>query len=217
MSARSGHRAEPSGPADACPPVAGQKSVAELLSTEFIVATGDDGWSVPLLQIADKTTLPVFTDVAYLPPELPPRCAEWQWVLGHELVAAVQTDQIYIHPTGEVVSVEDLRQPTAALVEAAQRWYRGSGDQELLLERFREASVYCEAGDRPGMPAHRPDGSGFVPIFTSLDRFVRSMGNAAWFSTTGSDLLEVLPAGFDLVLDPGTPHSCRLPRPSLAS
>lgn len=187
------------------------RSIADWLSTEYIVATADDGWSVPLVHIADMTTLPVFATPRDLPPELPPRCAEWQRVLGHELVAAVNTDQVYVHPSGEVVSVAELRRPAAALVEAARAWHRGAGDQDRLMERFREASVYCEAGDGPELPAYRTDGS-LVPIFTSLERFVRAMGSAPWFATTGEDLLKLLPAGLDLVLDPGSPHSAPLLR-----
>lgn len=189
----------------------GAWSIPEILGTEVIVATADDGWSVPLLHVADTTTLPVFVSEADLPPRLPPRCAEWQRVFLHEIVAAVHTDQIYIHPTGELLPMAELRRPAEALVEAARRWHRGSGDQETLLARFAETSVYCEAGDRPGTPAFRAEGS-LVPIFTTLERFVRAMGNVGWFSATGAELLKLVPPGLDLVLDPGTPHSCPLPR-----
>jgi len=59
-----------------------------------------------------------------------------------------------------------------------------------------------------GVPPH-----GLVPGWTSEAELARSIGSSAWFSTTGADLLDLLPAGYDLVLDPDGDTALRL-RPS---
>ncbi|WP_438672075.1 SseB family protein [Spongiactinospora gelatinilytica] len=64
------------------------------------------------------------------------------------------------------------------------------------------------------------DGGMVIPVFSSLpalvgfaarDALVRfAAGRTGWFSARGQDLLDLLPDGFDLLLDPGTPHAVRL-------
>ena len=56
-----------------------------------------------------------------------------------------------------------------------------------------------------------PDG--LVPVWTSEVELARSVGASAWFSTTGADLLSLLPVGYDLLLDPDEDAALRL-RPS---
>jgi hypothetical protein len=52
-----------------------------------------------------------------------------------------------------------------------------------------------------------------VPVWTSEVELARSIGAGSWFSTTGADLLDLLPDGYDLVLDPDGDAALRL-RPS---
>jgi hypothetical protein len=47
-------------------------------------------------------------------------------------------------------------------------------------------------------------------MFSSLMTLARALGDTPWLSTTGKDLLDLLPDGFRLVLDPGTPHAREL-------
>lgn len=49
-----------------------------------------------------------------------------------------------------------------------------------------------------------------VPVFTSLEQFALFTGGGAWFSTTGADVLDLMPAGFDVWLDPAAEHAVRL-------
>lgn len=61
-------------------------------------------------------------------------------------------------------------------------------------------------------------GAGLVPVFSSLEELARYVvarpggqeAGCAWFSTTGSDPLGLLPDGYDLVLDPASDHGLRL-------
>lgn len=47
-------------------------------------------------------------------------------------------------------------------------------------------------------------------MFTSLDQFALFTGGGAWFSTTGADVLGLLPPGLDVWLDPAAEHAVRL-------
>ena len=78
---------------------------------------------------------------------------------------------------------------------------------------FLTATVFLHAGDRPGLMALGTPPDGLVPVWTSEAELARSLGPCAWFSTTGSDLLGLLPAGYDLLLDPDGDAPLRL-RPS---
>ncbi len=49
-----------------------------------------------------------------------------------------------------------------------------------------------------------------VPVFTSLEQFQLFTGGGAWFSTTGADLLDLLPPELDVWLDPAAEHTVRL-------
>ncbi|MFF4992767.1 SseB family protein [Streptosporangium saharense] len=80
-------------------------------------------------------------------------------------------------------------------------------------EAFNSTRFYCQATERPGTLALGDPGSGVVPVFTSLDgltAYLTARGeteDARWFSTLGADLLTLLPAGYGLLVDPGTGHA----------
>ncbi len=75
---------------------------------------------------------------------------------------------------------------------------------------FVESTVYCEAGERPGLVAMTTPTGPVIPVFTSETELARFRGAVRWFSTTGADLLDLVPPGYDLVLDPAGPHPTRL-------
>ena len=99
------------------------------------------------------------------------------------------------------------------LAATTRRWLAGSAGVQELHRAFLRATVFLQAGDRPGLMAFGAPPEGLVPVWTSEAEFARSVGPSAWFSTTGADLLDLLPAGYDLVLDPGGDAALRL-RPS---
>ena len=87
---------------------------------------------------------------------------------------------------------------TGALAELASAVAAGEADPALLGPAFCAATVFALAAERPGVVA--PAG-GPVPVFSSLDQLGRCAGPARWLSTTGEDLLRLLPPGTDLLLD----------------
>lgn len=97
------------------------------------------------------------------------------------------------------------------LVEAASRVLAGEGTPQQLLEAFLAAQVFCEAPPLPGVvPARTPDGRDVVCVHSSPAQLAAARGPVRWFATTGLDLLDQLPAGHDLLLDPASPHAVLL-------
>lgn len=73
-----------------------------------------------------------------------------------------------------------------------------------LHEALLGSTVYCERPERPGFRALGEPGGGVVCVFSAVEELARARGPVGWFSITGSDLLERLPAGYDLLLDPAS-------------
>ncbi|MXQ61545.1 SseB family protein [Streptomyces sp. XHT-2] len=126
------------------------------------------------------------------------------------------------------------------LVEVVRRARNGEASPHDVFETFLRARVYCERPDAPGLltvtasevpgedqPAPRgsrildlavvsdatdatEQPTRLVPVFTSLDQFALFTGGGAWFSTTGADVLGLLPPGLDVWLDPAAEHAVRL-------
>lgn len=63
--------------------------------------------------------------------------------------------------------------------------------------------VYAERADTPGFRALGAPRAGVVPVFSSLDQLALARGAVPWFSVTGSELLDLVPPGYDLLLDMG--------------
>lgn len=81
---------------------------------------------------------------------------------------------------------------------------------------FARATVYAQrTQDRPGvMMAELPGKGRWVLVFSTPERLARCIGDCAWLSTTGADLLEQLPFGLGVLLDIQDSHSLPLlPQP----
>jgi len=96
------------------------------------------------------------------------------------------------------------------LVARIEEFLAGELDPHALHTAFCGAHVFCQAGDTPGFLAVEEDGDRVVPVFTSLVELARFAGQTAWFSTIGQELLDLLPDGYDIVVDPGSSHPLRL-------
>lgn len=96
------------------------------------------------------------------------------------------------------------------LAEVAAQTARGDVHPEELLDAFLAATVFCERPERPGFLAVDEPEDGVIPVFSSLDEMAAYAGECDWFSTTGRDLLELLPAGYDVVLDAAGEHAAWL-------
>ncbi|MBC6463576.1 SseB family protein [Actinomadura sp. HBU206391] len=184
-------------------------SPMRLLNVELSVPVTAEG-ELLLLHADDRVVVPGFDGDKHRPSESPPGCARWHRLLGHELLAILPDDvHLFVTPPGELISIAELRRPGVALIEAARRISHGSGDQAELIARFREAILCLQAGEEPGFVAHGE----LIPAFTSLVALTQAMGDTAWFSTTGDEILDLLSPGYDLLLDPGAPHSVRVTLP----
>ena len=97
-----------------------------------------------------------------------------------------------------------------SLADTARDVALGVADSRRLHETFLAATVYCERGADPGFRALGAAGAGVVPVFSSVEQLALARGPVGWLSTTGADLLDQLPTGYDLVLDIAGPHPLRL-------
>ncbi|MCA1702132.1 MAG: hypothetical protein LC808_02225 [Actinobacteria bacterium] len=77
---------------------------------------------------------------------------------------------------------------------------------------FARATIYAQrAPDRPGVRAAALPGKGhWVLVFSTPERLARCLGDCAWLSTIGADLLEQLPVGLGVLLDIQDKHSLPL-------
>lgn len=85
--------------------------------------------------------------------------------------------------------------------DVARAFDAGEVDAHAVHDAFLQSRFWCEAGDRPGLQALGAPGAGVVPAFTSEAELVRARGAVRWFSTTGGDLLDLLPDRYELVVD----------------
>jgi hypothetical protein len=86
----------------------------------------------------------------------------------------------------------------------------GTVQPQELLTALLGSTVFCEAPETPGvMTVDTPSGP-VVPVFSSLLALGAARGSVRWFSTSGMDLLMLLPDGHDIVLDVAGEHPVRL-------
>lgn len=124
----------------------------------------------------------------------------------------------FLHVTGFILDeVDDLTEG----VNPLSRGGAGSGWLEYTMRRatvsatpgsvsyevFLRSRLYCQAGERPGVVAVGPAGEGLVPAFTSPEALARHTGGGNFFSTIGRDLLDLLPDGYGVLVDPGTEYA----------
>jgi hypothetical protein len=100
--------------------------------------------------------------------------------------------------------------PPRALADVAADVSAGVASAAALHDALLAATVYCERGERTGFVALGTPGDGVVCIYSSPDQVALARGTVPWFSLTGADLLDLLPAGYDLLLDLGADAPLRL-------
>lgn len=94
----------------------------------------------------------------------------------------------------------------------------GELSAEAFTDRFIVSRWFALRSERPGFVAVGQPGAGYVPIFSSLgelsayaatfpDRYVDGVD---WLSTTGDDLLPMIPSGYGLVVDVASDHAVYL-------
>ncbi len=100
--------------------------------------------------------------------------------------------------------------PAPALADIARDVAAGAAAPAELHAALLGAAVYCERGATPGFRALGAPGDGVVPVFSSPEQLALARGAVPWFSLPGSELLDLLPEGYDLVLDMGGGTPLRL-------
>lgn len=86
----------------------------------------------------------------------------------------------------------------------------GTDDQAPQGSRILDLALVPDAIDTTAAPDDAAPPARLVPVFTSLEQFALFTGGGAWFSTTGADVLDLMPAGLDVWLDPAAEHAVRL-------
>jgi hypothetical protein len=111
---------------------------------------------------------------------------------------------------------DDPEPPPAAggrdLAETVREVAAGRATPQELHEAFLDAQVFCEAGAQPGFVALGPADEGAIPVFSSEDQLARARGPVPWFATSGADLWELIPEGYDVILDIAGDNPLRLRR-----
>ncbi len=91
-----------------------------------------------------------------------------------------------------------------AIVEAAKAFRAGTLNGDDLSDAFGAATLYCFLADEPGFMAVGEPGAGFIPMYSSEETLTAAEGSTAWFAAKGRDLLQLVPEGYGVVLDPGS-------------
>jgi SseB protein N-terminal domain len=115
-----------------------------------------------------------------------------------------------LYVIGSILGCMAARAPAPALADAVREAAADVARPADLHAAFLGATVYCERGPTPGFRALGPAGAGVVPVFTSPEQLALARGTVAWFSLLGAELLDLLPDGYDLILDIGGATPLRL-------
>jgi hypothetical protein len=94
----------------------------------------------------------------------------------------------------------------------------GHLDSTAFAAAFATGQVYAvrpAPPAPPGLVAFGEPGAGHVLVFTSLDQMARQVGECDWLSTTGDDLLSLVPDGYGVVVDAAGDHPLALPASAL--
>lgn len=188
--------------------------VIALLFNEVTYAVAADG----AVALEDQRRIVVYSETAGRP-GAPPDGASWQRSTGRALaVHNVGRAEILVNAGRWQLLVAGAELAVRAggeaagylLAERIEDFLAGELDAWALHAAFCTAQVFCQAGAHPGFLAVEEAGDLAVPVFTSLVELARFAGQTAWFSALGQDVLNLLPDGYDVVVDAGTPRAVRL-------
>ena len=101
------------------------------------------------------------------------------------------------------------------LARVASAFSAGRVDSAAFAAAFAAGRVYALRPAHPGLVAVGEPGGGHVLVFTSLDELGRHAGECDWLSTTGDDLLALVPDGYGVLVDAAGDHPLALPATAL--
>ncbi|MFC9255373.1 SseB family protein [Amycolatopsis thailandensis] len=97
--------------------------------------------------------------------------------------------------------------PEARLAVVAQEVRDGKRGPGELTDVFAGAIVYAQRPEKPGLWVTDLGERGrWMLVFSTLERLARHAWDCDYLSTTGADLLELVPPGIGLMVDPHEDH-----------
>ena len=98
---------------------------------------------------------------------------------------------------------------------ALAAWHADAIDAVQLQAAFDAGTVYVQRtttdDGRPAVVAVGQPGAGYVAFFSSLESLGAHAGECDWASAPGRDLVDLVPEGYGLVVDPAGPHPAVMP------
>ncbi|WP_158104156.1 SseB family protein [Amycolatopsis pretoriensis] len=95
----------------------------------------------------------------------------------------------------------------AQLANVARQVWSGSRGPNDFVDAFVSALVYVQRPEQPALLVTDLGERGkWMAVFTTLERLAAHVGECGYFTTTGSDLLELVPPGVGLMVDPDDAH-----------
>jgi hypothetical protein len=91
----------------------------------------------------------------------------------------------------------------------------GAVDGAALQAAFETATLFVRrlpsASGGPALAAVGPPGAGYVVVHASLRTLAAHAGPCDWASAPGAELLDLVPPGYGVLVDPAGPHPAVLP------
>ena len=105
--------------------------------------------------------------------------------------------------------------PATDLATALAGWQADVIGAEQLQRAFDTATVFVQRtttdDGHPAVVAVGQPGAGYVAFFSSLQSLAAHAGECDWASGPGRDLVDLVPEGYGLVVDPAGPHPAAMP------
>ncbi|MGI8335780.1 hypothetical protein ACRYCC_38025 [Actinomadura scrupuli] len=183
--------------------------VETLLDTEPLIPVLEDG-TPALSDVLDLTWLMASTTGRFPPErEMPDDYVGWQPISVDQLISRLPKDvHLYVDEQGPLIPVRDLQKVSFALLRAVRGRQAGQAGPEMLAEEFRHSTIYRQT--RQTSELVPLTGTQQVPVFSSLLGLSIFAGETTWATSLGQEVLDLLPDGCELILDPDQPHETRL-------
>ena len=101
----------------------------------------------------------------------------------------------------------DVGETEVRLAVVAREVWSGSRGPGDFIDVFAGALVYAQRPPQPGLLVIDLGERGrWMVVFSTLERLARHAGECDYFATTGADLLELVPPGVGVMVDPDDEH-----------
>jgi hypothetical protein len=183
--------------------------VETLLDVEIFVPVRSDG-SLAVWDLEDSLWLPVSTaGELSLEWQESDDLAGWQPFSLEQLAPLLSENALlYVDKRGPLLPACDLLEVSRTLLRTARALQAGQVSADVLAERFRHATVYRQAQETSELLPLV--GTQRVPVFSSLLALSIFAGETVWVASLGQEVLDLLPDGYELILDPDQARETRL-------